>query len=196
MKFLKSSRRSKSETKPDQKLIEEFKQSGDDTVIEILFDRYGHLLFAVCMNYLHSEAESKDAVIDIFSKILKDLRKYEIKNFGSWIHKVTKNYCFHELGKRKNHFQIIDVEMMAEEKAEEVTEVDETETFLLAHLEEAIGSLNDEQKQCVELFYLGQKSYEEIERMTGYSFKQVKSYIQNGKRNLKIYLSSKQHGKQ
>ena len=49
--------------------------------------------------------------------------------------------------------------------------------------------LNPEQKQTVELFYLQEKSYKEIVDQTGFSMNDVKSYIQNGKRNLKIMLS-------
>jgi len=60
---------------------------------------------------------------------------------------------------------------------------------LLQQLPNAISNLNTEQRLCINLFYLKEKCYEEISMQTGYSLKQVKSYIQNGKRNLKIYLS-------
>jgi RNA polymerase sigma-70 factor (ECF subfamily) len=57
-------------------------------------------------------------------------------------------------------------------------------------LEEALKQLGAEQRHCIELFYLGQKSYQQIMTETGLSFKQVKSFIQNGKRNLKIALAT------
>lgn len=54
-----------------------------------------------------------------------------------------------------------------------------------------LEELNSEQQQCVTLFYLEKKSYQEIAEKTGYSLMQVKSHIQNGKRNLKILLEKK-----
>jgi len=57
-------------------------------------------------------------------------------------------------------------------------------------LKEAMTSLNREQGLCVTLFYLEEKSYKEVVEITGFSSNQVKSYIQNGKRNLKLYLES------
>ena len=58
-------------------------------------------------------------------------------------------------------------------------------------MDEAMKELNPEQKQCVTLFYLQKKSYQEINEITGFSMLQVKSYIQNGKRNLKILIEKK-----
>jgi RNA polymerase sigma-70 factor (ECF subfamily) len=58
-------------------------------------------------------------------------------------------------------------------------------------LEEAIQELSEEQKLCVNLFYLQKKSYQQITDRTGFTLMQVKSYIQNGKRNLKIILEKK-----
>ena len=55
----------------------------------------------------------------------------------------------------------------------------------------SLEELNPEQKQCLILFYLEKKSYQEISENTGFSLMQVKSYIQNGKRNLKILLDKK-----
>ena len=55
-------------------------------------------------------------------------------------------------------------------------------------LEKAIEGLNDDQKKCITLFFLKEKSYVEIAEITGYSMNEVKSFIQNGKRNLKIKL--------
>ena len=59
----------------------------------------------------------------------------------------------------------------------------------LKNLEEAIKKLKKEQQQCIDLFYLKEKTYDEVANLTGYETKKVKSYIQNGKRNLKIILT-------
>jgi RNA polymerase sigma factor (sigma-70 family) len=196
LRFLKSKT---DNSKGDNELIADYRQTRNGQCIEILFNRYCHLAFAVCMKYLHSEDESKDAVIEVFEKIGKDLLRYEVRDFGSWLHTVSKNHCFHLLKKKKQNIDIEEESPVFTQSA--VTEYlfeksagDDKEEYYMRFLNEALITLAEEQRICVELFYLQEKSYEEIEKSTGYSYNQVKSYIQNGKRNLKIYLIKKGNG--
>jgi RNA polymerase sigma-70 factor (ECF subfamily) len=169
-------------------LVADYKRSGDPVCIEILFNRYCHLVLAVAMKYLHNADESKDVVLEIFGKLPSDLARYEIKDFGHWIYIVTRNRCYHELKIRKLALPPEATDhRLAEESPEPFSEVDPG-GLLMEHLDESLASLREEQRTCIRQFYLEEKSYEEIERETGYSYKQVKSYIQNGKRNLRIYL--------
>lgn len=181
-------RSSAKNSKTDEQLVTEFKKTGDVQCIEILFNRYSHLVFAVSMKYLHGREESKDAVIDIFEKIPDDIRKYQIERFSSWIYTVTRNHCFHLLKKRKGIQSEESIEQLAVEEPVLSTEEADLNQRLTEHLEESLSSLNEEQRTCVSMFYLEEKSYDEIQRATGYSYNQVKSFIQNGKRNLRIYL--------
>lgn len=141
------------------------------------------------MKYLRDEESSKDAVMQIFEKLFVDLRKHEVSNFKSWLHSVTRNHCLHILRDSKYQNQKLKDFSNSEE------EVMENQQFLyqdsvnvledrVADLERELGNLSKEQRVCVELFYLKDKSYQEIADETGYSLNQVKSYIQNGKRNL------------
>ena len=195
LRFLKSKA---GNSKSDSELIAGYKESRDEQCVEILFNRYCHLSFAVCMNYLHSEDESKDAVLEIFEKISKDLLKYEVRDFGSWLHSVTKNHCLHVLKKKKQNSDLQEENPVLTQVA--ITDFyfesnvgDDTEEHYLKFLSEALLTLAEEQRVCIEQFYLQEKSYEEIEKATGYSYNQVKSYIQNGKRNLKNYLMKKKN---
>jgi RNA polymerase sigma factor (sigma-70 family) len=191
LKFLKSKINTDAS---DGELIADFKRTGNELCIEILFNRYCHLSFAVCMKYLHSEAESKDAVIEIFEKFSKDLLRYDVHDFGHWLHTVTRNHCFHVLKKKKMNIDIEGEHPAFSQLAVQEFDLnseDEEQLHYLRYLSEALNTLSNEQRICVEQFYLQEKSYEEIEKSTGYSYNQVKSYIQNGKRNLKIYLLRK-----
>jgi len=174
----------------DEQLMAAFKQSADMVCIEVLFNRYCELVFGVALKYLQNKDESKDAVVDIFEKVPSDLMKYEIKNFSHWIYIVTKNHCFHLLKKRTHNLppEHLDYHPSAawNESEEETIDLGK---LLGKHLEESLLTLNEAQKTCVRLFYLEEKSYDEIEQITGFNYNQVKSHIQNGKRNLKIYLS-------
>jgi len=184
VKFLKSKHKN---NQSDEALIAGYVASSDPQCIEILFDRYCHLLVAVAMNYLQDEEESKDTVLEIFEKIPSDLKRYQIKDFSKWIYVVTKNHCYHRRKKLRHEKPeallppVADPEFTGESTGE--TDI------LMEHLDESIAALPPKQITCIRLFYLEEKSYEEIERLTGFSYNEVKSHIQNGKRNMKNFLS-------
>ena len=186
-------KRASPEKLSDAQLIERYKSSLDKYYIGELYKKYTHLVFGICLKYLKNEDESKDATMVIFEKLMDDLLKHEVNNFKGWLHMVTKNHCLMNL--RKNNplsfvEQIEDKDLYHVELARNMHQEDDTYSSLDG-LNEALAVLNVEQKVCVELFYLKEKCYQQIALETGFSLNQVKSYIQNGKRNLKNYLTEK-----
>jgi RNA polymerase sigma-70 factor (ECF subfamily) len=175
----------------DNDLLERFYKSDDQQWIGILLERYTMLLLGVCMKYLKNEEEAKDAVQQIFLKVLTEVSKYKIDYFKSWLYMVAKNHCLMKLRGQQGKY----IKELKEEALIEHYEMDKTE--LLANektyslLEQSIEELSEEQKQCVTLFYLKKNSYQQITQTTGFSLMQVKSYIQNGKRNLRMLLEKK-----
>lgn len=177
----------------DAELIARYKESSNNRFVGDLFMRYTHVILGVCMKYLKNEDDAQDAVMHIFEKLLIDLSKHEVQNFQAWLHTYTKNFCLMELRKAKtqrNRQNEIEEELPTFVESENGLHPTDKELLEveIEKLEEAIGHLKDEQKVCIELFYLENKSYEEVSNSTGYDFKKVKSHIQNGKRNLKIIL--------
>jgi len=154
----------------------------------ILLQRYTLLLFGVCMKYLKNEEEAKDAVQQVFEKAIVELGKYKVDYFKSWIYMVAKNHCLMKLRDKGK----LPAELKENHLSTPSEEINKTELLqkeeLMQELEKAIPLLNFEQRNCIELFYLQKKSYIEITESTGYSLMQVKSHIQNGKRNLKLLL--------
>ena len=146
------------------------------------------LLYGVSMKYLKNPEEAKDAVQQIFLKAITELHKYELSYFSSWLYMIAKNHCLMQL---RNRRQGISVDLVNEP----VSEINDPDPFqdeaLLRDLEEAMQHLNSEQKTCIRMFYLEKKSYQAIASETGFNLLQVKSYIQNGKRNLRILLEKK-----
>lgn len=151
------------------------------------------MLFGVCMKYLKNEEKAKDVVMDVFEKILKDLKRHDVDNFRTWVYSVTKNQCLMLLRSEKRvdakneEFVHVNPQIMELDLPEHLNGESQEETD--RKLMEAVESLKKEQKECIRLFYFEKKSYEEIEVLTGFTYKQVKSFLQNGKRNLKIELS-------
>jgi len=177
----------------DNELISNYKQSKDALFVGELYKRYTRFVFLVSMKYLKNQEDSKEAVMLIFEKLLQDLLKHEIENFKSWLHVVTKNFCLQQLRqnqtiqKKYHEFEKFSVSDMENQTFLHHTSVQENEQKYIS-LENAINQLNSEQKLCIELFYLKEKSYKEVVEITGFDLNKVKSCIQNGKRNLKINL--------
>ncbi|ANE50318.1 RNA polymerase sigma factor [Flavisolibacter tropicus] len=175
----------------DEQLLSLYNADGNQEWIGILLERYTLLLLGVCMKYLKNEEDAKDSVQQIFLKVLTEASKYQITYFKSWLYMVAKNHCLMKLrgGQNKNPQELTEnlANAPAEDKKHEIFENERTYTLL----EEAIEELNEEQKQCVTLFYIHKYSYNQIVEKTNFNLSQVKSYIQNGKRNLKLLLERK-----
>lgn len=173
----------------DEALIHKIAQKQDQEAFGILYKRYVHLALGTCIKYLKSTDLAKDAVQVIFVKCWTDMHQYQVRKFKPWFYQMVKNHCLMELRKKSPELKIptewIDLpdtdDLSAKRNKEE----------LLVHLNLCLRGLNSEQRSCVSHFYLDQKSYEETVAATGLSYKQVKSHIQNGRRNLRICLQQK-----
>lgn len=176
----------------DNDLINTFLEKDDNNIVGVLYERYGHLVLGLCIKYLKNKDEAQDAVIQIFTGLLKDLKKHKIEFFKSWLYVYSKNFCLMELRKRqsalKKELELKDnVHLIMDYSNPEHLNEKEKQITLM---EQALELLNSEQKKCIDLFYLKNKSYVEIVDITGYTANEVKSHIQNGKRNLKIKMET------
>jgi len=174
----------------DKDLINIFLEKNDNDAFTELFERYNYLVLGLCLKYLKNKDDAQDSVIQIFSSLLIDLKKYKIDFFKSWLYVYSKNFCLMELRKKqsalKKELELIEnVHLIMDYSNSEHLIIKEKQITLL---QTAINSLNSQQKTCIELFFIENKSYTEIEKITKYSANEVKSHIQNGKRNLKLKM--------
>jgi RNA polymerase sigma factor (sigma-70 family) len=182
-------------TYTDTELLQHFRKTADSQWLGWLFERYSLLVFGVCMKYLRNATDAQDATQHVFEKALVEVGKYEIPFFKSWIYSVAKNHCLMQLRSKNSKPGTTD-ELPEETITELLTDQELKMRELLMEeqshqLKAALHELNPEQRICVDMFYLEKLSYHEIETKTGFSFAQVKSHIQNGKRNLRIILEKK-----
>lgn len=173
----------------DEELLARFRADGNNEWLGIVLERYTMLLFGVCMKYLKHEEQARDAVQQVFLKAISEVPKYKIDNIGGWLYQVSRNLCLSLLRSKKHYTD--------EESLQYVAQPEEVPLSLLVEREKNIDrlkaelqNLKEDQRICIASFYLEKKSYLEISEQTGYSIKQVKSHIQNGKRNLKLKLES------
>lgn len=170
----------------DEELILLFIEKQDSAFIGILYERYSHLVMGVALKYLKNVEESQDITSKIFEELPSKLAKHSVDFFKSWLYRVTMNEAFQVLRKKgvemsTDQFPMLEMETTNQE------EIQSKENQLEA-LEKAIEELKPEQKKCIQLFYLQEKSYAEIAQELNLELMKVKSYIQNGKRNIKLQL--------
>ena len=173
---------------PDKELVNLFRTSGNMDVLAVLFQRYMDLLYGVCLKYLKQPETAKDAVMQIFEELVAKLPRHEVENFKSWLYTLAKNLCLMQLRTPKNlkttEFNPDSMQLEEEVHLNGIQLKEEN----LQKLERCLETLSIEQKKAVELFYLQNKCYKEIAEATGIDWNKVRSFIQNGRRNLKICM--------
>jgi RNA polymerase sigma factor (sigma-70 family) len=169
----------------DKELVALYKESGDMSVLGELYQRYMELVYGVCLKYFKEPETSKDSVMQIFEELVSKLKRHEVDNFKGWLHQVAKNHCLMQLRTPKNLKTVeFKTEFVQSEENVHLNGVLEKEENF-KKLELCLGTLTDEQRIAIKLFYLDGKCYNEIVEMTKNDWNQVRSLIQNGRRNLK-----------
>ena len=176
---------------PDNELIERFRYSHDNQYVGELYTRYAHLVLGLCIKYFEDVDMAKDATMSIFELLLHELKRHHIDHFKSWLYTVSKNYCLQELRKKKSRNKKEDLfkDFLQDTMESELDmHPKEQKELLLLKMESLIPTLKYNQRLCLKMFYLEGKSYADISHELNFSLKEVKSHIQNGKRNLKIKM--------
>lgn len=177
---------------PDRELIAAYKSSGDLQYVGILYQRYMDLVFGVCLKYFKDGEKSKDAVMDIYEELCKKLKLHDVENFRGWLQVLARNYCLMQLRSPRNMKTTeFNPDFMQSSQTTHLENgiLEKEENF--KKLEGCIEQLPIEQRQSIELFFLQKKCYNEIAGIMGHEWSKVRSYIQNGKRNLKICMEEK-----
>jgi RNA polymerase sigma-70 factor (ECF subfamily) len=178
----------------DKELVVLYKESGDMAVLGELYQRYMELVYGVCLKYFKEPETAKDSVMQIFEELVSKLKRHEVDNFKGWLHQVAKNHCLMQLRTPKNLKTVeFKTEFVQSEENVHLNGVLEKEENF-KKLEYCLGTLTDEQRITIKLFYLEGKCYNEIVETTGHDWNQVRSFIQNGRRNLKNCMEKSESG--
>ncbi|MDR1984818.1 MAG: sigma-70 family RNA polymerase sigma factor [Prevotellaceae bacterium] len=177
--------------KSDAELLSLFRSSCNSEYLGHLYNRYTHLVYGVCLKYLQNCEDAQDAVMQIFEFLIGKINKYEIGVFRTWIYSVARNHCLQKL--RKKNMEILTDFAVDFMDFSDIThllyEKDDEKQFVA--LKQCIEQLPETQRCCIKMFFFDEKSYADIADETKYHLKSVKSYIQNGKRNLKICIENR-----
>jgi RNA polymerase sigma-70 factor (ECF subfamily) len=182
----------KKEYNSDEELLKHYKQSGNKELFADLFKKHVSVVYGTCLFYLQDKDEAQDATMLLFEKLMLDINNREIDNFKGWLSFVVRNHCISLIRKNKSQSKNIksyyefEYEAPDYETEEKINAINDD--VLLENMKDCLPKLKENQRICVELFYLKNKSYQDIANETSFSLNEIKSYIQNGKRNLKLFL--------
>ena len=184
----------KHQDQSDEELLRRYLKSGDLDLLGELYARYMHLVYGVSLKYLEDREDARDAVMQIFERLITDLPRHQVRVFKSWLYVLTKNHCLMELRsrrQRKKKLPGLEIEQEFMESEVDLHPLDREERSMEQELRECMEQLKKEQRECIEMFYYQKLCYHEISQKLRIEEKKVKSYLQNGKRNLKICLETK-----
>lgn len=183
-------------TRSDEELLARYKKSGNQQDLAILFDKHLSLAFGICLKYLKNKDDASDACMELYEKLVKDLQRFDVENFRAWLARTAVNHCLMKLRTIKSseekakEYEVFLSENMESEQEAHLTKKEEETRIELMHC--AMQELKEDQRRCIELFYFHKHSYVEVANMLGMEDKDVKSHIQNGKRNLKQIMINQQ----
>ncbi|MCC8154131.1 MAG: sigma-70 family RNA polymerase sigma factor [Tannerellaceae bacterium] len=166
--------------------------SGETEYFGELYNRYIPLIYGTCLKYLKNPDDAQDAVMEIFEHLLPRVANYEIRGFKSWLYRVACNHCFQILRKDQPEINVdFTTQVMESDEVLHLLNEDEPDEEQMAALKQCIEKLPEHQRTSILLFFMEELSYVEIVEKTGYALTKVKSYIQNGKRNLAICIKKR-----
>ena len=181
-------RRKNIEFASDETLLRAYIHGSDMDCFGVLYNRYIPLVYGLCLKYLKSPESAEDAVMQLFEDLLDKVKLHDITNFRSWLYRVAQNHCLQILRRNKMIFTT-DWQSQSVDSAEFLDLLSENgEEAQLKALHHCMEHLSEEQRICIREFFLAEKSYADISEEKGFELKGVKSYIQNGKRNLKLCI--------
>ncbi len=170
----------------DSELLNSYRETGDVSALGRLFEKQIPLVYGVCLKYLKDEELAKDAVMGIFEELVGKVKQHDIKQFSAWLYVVSRNYCLMQL-RATRKVELVSLDGLVEFYPF-LHHADDNREVVMKAMEICMEKLPENQRQSIDLFYLKEKCYKEVAGVTGFSLNEVKSYIQNGKRNLKICL--------
>ena len=181
----------------DEELIRLYQDREDEEYVGELYNRHSDKIYVVARNMVNDRDAAQDIVMSVFEKVLKNLLTTDVQSFSNWVFIIAKNECNQYLRSSSNNAKRMTEWGENQRNTFENVENDGLERLLNEEqdyqtrnrVQSAIEQLKEEQKICVVLFYYEGKSYRDIAYDTGYSENEVKSYLQNGKKNLEKLLN-------
>ncbi len=165
--------------------------AGEEEPFQVLFERYGELVFGYCVKLLKDRERAEDASQEAWVKIIKNANKYECQGkFRAWLLQITRNTCFSLFRDlKKNRTEDVsdhEIEDMSQKSILDLMSAEENK----AKLKKCIEDLPENQRLALLVWMTEDKSYEEIAEHMQTSVSAVKSLLFRSRQSLKEMLGS------
>jgi len=153
-----------------------------------LYKPYMHLVYGLAFKFVREPKQSQEIVYCIFKKLIKEVKKQEIRVFGSWLYALSREYCVK--WRQRSRSEAGKVIALGGSSSTPITFYDEDDEAFeaeLSSMEDEINNLKKEQEKCLQLFFKEQKCFQEIAKITGWDVSLIKRHIRNAKRRVNIY---------
>ncbi len=173
----------------DAELVESYRATGDNRHFEALYRSVRRRVFGLCLRILRNADNAQDATHEAFVRAYQDFPTLQGTNFSAWVSSIAANLCLNRIRDETRRARLLEHGFPREDGRNAETAAIAAEQAGIAR--EVLRSLNPEQRKVLALRYVDEFSYQEIENITGYGAGQVRSYLQNGRRNFRIRWQQK-----
>jgi RNA polymerase sigma-70 factor (ECF subfamily) len=168
----------------DESLVESFKATRDSAYFDALVRRYARRIFGVCRKILNNDSVAEDATQDIFMKVFTQIDSFHGGAFAAWLWKTARNRCINYL-KSPPARREVPVDDPVEKVSDGDPGMDVESAEQSERIKKTLDLLAPGQRICLKLSYLEGWTYDEIAQRTGFTFREVKAQVQNGKRRFR-----------
>jgi len=165
---------------------------GDQTAYRSLIERYRNYIFTITYNVLKNREEAEEAAQDVFIKIYKTLGSFERKSkFSTWAYTIAYRTALDYHKKKKRHTQSIDAEesyLQIEDKVSLNPDQTMHQQDLKEKLKAAIRQLKPIDASVITLFYLHEKSVQEVAQILELTVSNVKTKLHRLRETLRTQL--------
>ena len=152
--------------------------SGQKDLFRLLVRQHEKAVYGMGLSFFRNSEDASDFTQEVFLKAYRSLSNFEGRSrFSTWLYKIAYNTALNEVNRRKEY------QSLAEEEADKLINSGETpERIALRNaakeaVRSAIKELPERFRICVDLFYFYDRSYQEIEAITGIPVNTIKSHV-------------------
>ena len=161
--------------------------SGQKELFRLLVKRHEQAVYGMGLSFFRNTEDASDFTQEVFLKTFRNLSRFEGRSrFSTWLYKIAYNTAINSVNRKREYHSLVEDEI--------VSDSDTPERKLLRSLArdavlEAITELPERFQVCVDLFFFYDRSYQEIEAITGYPVNTIKSHVFRAKKILRKKLA-------
>jgi RNA polymerase sigma-70 factor (ECF subfamily) len=169
----------------DQMIVAEV-VSGQKELFRLLVNRHEKIVYSMGLSFFHNSEDASDFTQEVFLKVFRSLSHFEGRSrFSTWLYKIAYNTAVNNVTRQKEYHSLAEDDYIQDRDTPERAML---RSAVQEAVQEAVGDLPERYRICVDLFFFYERSYQEIEAITGYPVNTIKSHVFRAKKLLREKL--------